>query len=170
MKKTVQTRLTDFENASPSDKKVNHSKPPKIKSDRRPPAKLWRKVIHGGEVWGVFEGDDTVLFVQIIDGRIYAHGRDAICKYCGGVLEIRGEQIFCGGPCGVFQGNFSFDLNAYLRWDGAKSFTVRKAIANTEGLQLEERDHEPIYYSPQWSVLYDFEEETDAALGLDEPD
>ncbi|MCK5238177.1 MAG: hypothetical protein KAR33_01445 [Candidatus Thorarchaeota archaeon] len=165
---TVQTRLTDFEERDSSGKKVNPSNPPKYRRDKRPPAKLWRNIIKDGEVWGVFEGDDTVLFVQILDGKIYAHGREAVCKYCSGTLEIRGSQIFCAGECGVYQGNFSYDLNAYLKWDGAKSLTLRKAIAKEEGLSLEERDHEPIHYTPQWSVLYEFEEESDASLGIDD--
>jgi hypothetical protein len=154
----VQTRLTDFEEQDSSGKKVNPSNPPKIPRDRRPPAKLWRKIVNDGEVWGAFEVDDTVLFVQILNDRIHAHGREAVCKYCGGTLEIRKGQIFCVGECETYQGNFSYDLNAYLKWDGAKSLTLRKAIAAEEGLSLDERDHEPIHYTPQWSVLYEYED------------
>jgi hypothetical protein len=151
--------LTDFEEPESTGKKVNPSNPLKIPRDKKPPAKLWRKIVSEGEVWGVFKGDDTVLFVQILNDRIYAHGREAVCKYCGGTLEIRESQVFCSGECGIYQGNFSYDLNAYLKWDGAKSLTLRRAIAAEEGLTLEERDHEPIYYTPQWSVLYEFEED-----------
>jgi len=150
--------LIDFEDSDSSDKKVKLSNPRRFAPDKRPPPKLWRKTIKEGEVWGVIEVDDTVLFVQILDDRVYAHGREAVCKYCGGTLDIRGRQIFCGGTCGVYQGNFSYDLNSYLKWDGAKSLTLRKAVAEEEGLQLQERDYEPIHYSPQWSVLYEFED------------
>ncbi|MDF1540887.1 MAG: hypothetical protein P1Q69_18465 [Candidatus Thorarchaeota archaeon] len=158
MTRTVQTRLVDFEDADSPSKKVNLSKPQRLVPDKRPPTKVWRKTINDGEVWGVFDVDDTVLFVQILDGRVHAHGREAVCKYCGGILDIRGSQIFCGGECGVYQGNFSYDLNAYLKWDGAKSLTLRKAVAEEEGFSLEERDYEPIHYTPQWSVLYEFED------------
>ncbi len=152
----VQTRLTDFE--SPSEKKVIDGSVSSSVLPKREPAHLWRKVIDDGEVWGVFEVDDTVLFVRIIDGRIHAHGREVLCKYCRGALEIRGNQVFCRGACGVFQGNFSYDLNDYLRWDGAKSITLRKVIAEEEGLSLEKRDLEAIQYAPEWSPLYEFEE------------
>jgi hypothetical protein len=158
---TVQTRLADFEeeNVTPKSKRSLIDSP---RREKRPPAKLWRKTIMGGEAWGVFDVDDTVLFVQILDGKIHAHGREAVCKYCGGSLEIRGDQVFCGGECGVFQGDFSYDLDSYLKWDGAKSLTLRKMVADEEGLILEERDLEPIPDLPEWSLLYEFEDpETD---------
>ncbi|MBN2230775.1 MAG: hypothetical protein JW779_14395 [Candidatus Thorarchaeota archaeon] len=153
----VQTRLADF-NESPLEKPASEGPCPSSTPVKRHPAKLWRKTIRTGEVWGVFDVDDTVLFVQIIDGRIHAHGREAICKYCGSPLDIRGTQVFCSGTCGSFQGNFSYDVNHYLHWNGAKSLTVRKEIASEEGLKLEERDLESINYAPQWSSLYDYEE------------
>ncbi len=164
MKKSFQTRLADFDEENPETEGLVVisngflSKPPRFPSEKRPPPKLWRKILNEGEIWGVFEVDDTVLFVQIIDGRVHAHGREAVCKYCGGTLVIRGSQIFCGGECGVYQGNFSYDLNAYLKWDGAKSLTLRKAVAEEEGFLLEERDHEPIHYAPPWSVFQEFED------------
>ena len=154
---TVQTRLEDFDE-SPKKEHPRQSMISTIERSPKRPVHLWRKTMPDGEVWGVFEGDDTVLFVQIKNGRIHAHGREAVCKYCGGKLEIRGSQIFCGGKCGVFQGNFSYDLNSYLHWDGAKSLTLRKEIAKEEGLVLEERDLESIHYAPDWSRLYEYEE------------
>ncbi|MFW9933299.1 MAG: hypothetical protein ACFFDR_11635 [Candidatus Thorarchaeota archaeon] len=162
----VQTRLVDFEerpSKESSSDDSNHSS----ERVKRPPARLWGKTISGGEIWGVFEVDDTVLFVQIINDRINAHGREAVCKYCGGALEIRDTQVFCEGDCGVYQGNFSYDLNAYLQWDGAKSLTLRKEIAETEGLTLEDRDLESISYAPLWSQLYDYEEYDDSDLEME---
>jgi len=153
----VQTRLSDFEE-NPPTKSDSDSKTISSVRLKRPLATLWRKTISGGEIWGVFEVDDTALFVQVLDDRIHAHGREAVCKYCGGALEIRENQVFCSGKCGVFQGNFSYNLNDYLRWDGAKSLTLRKEIAKEEGLTLEERDLESIHYAPQWSKLYEYEE------------
>lgn len=157
---TIQARLTDFD----SDSKQSETRSSRQKRSGRREKKgnkghIWRPTIKDGEKWGVVEFDGTVLFVQVIKGRLHAHGREAICRYCGGTLVIRGDQVFCGGKCGKFQGNFSFDLNAYLRWDGAKSFTLRNAIAEAEGLELEERDLEPIAYAPNWSVLYEYEDE-----------
>ncbi len=158
MTRPVQTRLSDFEEHESSGKKVNPSNPMKFAPETRPPTKLWRKITNDGEVWGVIDIDDTVLFVQIVDEKIYAHGQEALCKYCGGTLEIRDSQVFCIGQCKSYQGNFSYDLSTYLKWDGAKSYTLRKVIAREEGITLEERDHEPIHYAPYWSVLDDFED------------
>jgi hypothetical protein len=140
-------------------KEVNPSNPSLGSRRKQEATPLWRKTVHNGESWGVIDLDSTVLFVQIVGGRIYAHGSEAVCKYCGGPLEIRAHQVFCGGSCGVYQGNFSYDLNAYLQWGGAKSFTLRKVLAELEGLTLEERDLEPIYYAPMWSSLYQYEDD-----------
>ena len=172
VRKHFQTRLTDFDQPEKSqdnkglivvsqDKKVNPSNPTIKKRIKRPNAALWRKITHEGEVWGVCEFDDTVLFSQIINGRIFIHGLEAFCKYCGGVLEIQENKVFCSGSCKVYQGRFSYDMNTYLRWDGAKSITLRKVIAEIEGLELEDRDLESIAYAPEWSSFDEYEEENE---------
>lgn len=156
---TVQTRLTDF--LDPEEGiQVN---PPETPS--RPPPKpslkkkvsLWTRVIEGprGE-WGVCNFDGTVLLVRIADGRIHTHGEEAVCKWCESPLEIRDSQVFCTGECKRYQGDFSSNLNAFLWWEGVKSYTVRKAAAEVEAFDLEERDLEPMSYAPNWSVLYEY--------------
>jgi hypothetical protein len=107
-----------------------------------------------------------LLLVRLIKGRIHAYGIEAVCKYCGDVLEIREDKIFCGGRCGTYQGEFSRDLDDFLRWEGVKSYTIRKKVAEVEGLNLEPRDLEPIPYAPNWSVLEEYEEFPD----YDEPE
>jgi len=170
-KDTVQTSLSDFDMSDSSeqtneplahvDKKVNPSNPQVDRIPVRPDAHLWRKTIQTGESWGVCEFDDTVLFSQIIDERLHIHGMEAFCKYCGGILEIRETKVFCSGNCRTYQGRFSYDLDAYLHWKGAKSLTLRKEIAKEEGLKLEERDLEPRVYGPEWSVLDQYEEDNE---------
>ncbi|MFX1369934.1 MAG: hypothetical protein ACFFAY_15170 [Promethearchaeota archaeon] len=166
-KRTVQTRLSDFEEhedrpvkTSP-DSRVKESSPPR---ETRPRRELWKKKIERREEWGVCNFDGTVLFVQLDDGRIHAHGTEAFCRWCGGVLVIHGEKVFCAGACKRYQGEFSYDLNAFLRWDGAKSYTLRKRIAEAEGLELEERDLAKIPYTSSLSVLEEYEEDDEEQL------
>ena len=164
MKRTHQTRLFEFsedesEPAEPMSTENIDSRRPSVKRPK-PERKLWQKTTNKDEEWGVCNLDETVLLVQLVDGRIHAHGREAVCKWCDGVLEIREEtKVFCGGRCGRYQGEFSSDLNAYLWWEGVKSYTLRKIVAEVEALELESRDLEPIQYAPKWSVLFEYEEE-----------
>jgi hypothetical protein len=69
--------------------------------------------------------------------------------------------VFCAGTCEKYQGEFSRDLSAYLWWEGAKSYTLRKRVAEVEELELQQRDLEPITYAPHWSVLEEYEEDPD---------
>ncbi|MHA2460845.1 MAG: hypothetical protein ACXAEJ_06320 [Candidatus Thorarchaeota archaeon] len=169
---SVQTKLTDFNESeeSPARKTTKKGKqvnPPPVRKKRRKRKKavLWNKVTSPEEEWAVCNLDDTVLLVRLINGRIHAYGIEAVCKYCGDVLEIREDKIFCGGRCGIYQGEFSRDLDDFLRWEGVKSYTIRKKVAEVEGLNLEPRDLEPISYAPNWSVLEEYEEFPD----YDEP-
>ncbi|MHA1928596.1 MAG: hypothetical protein ACTSV2_08475 [Candidatus Thorarchaeota archaeon] len=170
MWKSYQTKLTDFDDSKSQKglmektpisygKKVNPSNPTIERKRKRPNAALWRKITSDGEAWGVCDFDDTVLFSQIINSRIFIHGIEAFCKYCGGVLEIQENKVFCSGDCKVYQGRFSYDMNTYLHWEGAKSITLRKVIAGFERLELEERDLESIAYAPEWSSFDEYEEE-----------
>ncbi len=151
MRYTEQMRLSDF------DESLN-PKPDTRPRTRVPTGRLWERVVTDGE-WGVCKFDDTVLFVQIINGRPYAYGHEAICKWCGDPLEIRGEQVFCSGHCGRYQGKFSRDLNAFLHWNGAESRTVRHELAQIEGLVLEPRDLEPIVYHTPTPFYVEYEED-----------
>jgi len=167
-KRTVQTRLSDFgeqENTpvkpSPDSQVKEPSIPPKKSRPRR---ELWKKMIENKDEWGVCNFDGTVLFVELKNSRIHAHGMESFCRWCGGVLEIQQEKVFCGGTCKRYQGEFSKDLNAYLRWDGAKSYTLRKEVAEKEGLALEERDLADIPYASNWSALDEYEEEEEELL------
>ena len=158
MTRIFQSRLSDFGEVKEETPKPKASKPPVKKP--KPERKLWKKTTSSDEDWGVISYDDTVLFVQLIDGRMHAHGMEAICKWCESVLEIREEsKVFCGGICGRYQGEFSRDLNDYLRWEGVKSYTLRKIVSEVEALELEARDLEPISYAPHWSILYEYEDE-----------
>lgn len=157
MRRTVQTRLTDFDEST-KDKTKKQDSSEKL---RLPTGELWEKTISKRKEWGVCNFDGTVLFVRLIDGRIHAHGREAVCKWCGSILEIRKEKVFCGGTCEKYQGEFSSDLSAYLWWEGAKSHTLRKRVAEIEDLELQQRDLEPMTYAPHWSVFEDYEEEPD---------
>ncbi len=130
-----------------------------MKKSQREKGQIWRKTTRDGGKWGVVRFDGTVLFVRVIDGRIFAHGLEAICKWCDGELEILDEKVFCKGRCKRFQGDFARDLNTYLRWEGAKSYTLRKEIAKAEKLHLESRDLEPIVYAPDWSAFDQYEED-----------
>lgn len=164
MKRTHQTRLLEFNEAedeptesSSNDESDSHR--PAVKR-QKPERKLWQKTTNKDEEWGVCNFDETVLLVQLINGRIHAHGMEAVCKWCDGVLEIREEtKVFCGGRCGRYQGEFSRDLDNYLRWEGVKSYTLRKIVAEVEALELESRDLEPLHYAPKWSVLFEYEDE-----------
>ena len=40
--------------------------------------------------------------------------------------------------------------------------TLRKIVAEIENLELEPRDLEPISYAPNWSVLYEYEDEMES--------
>ena len=160
MTRIFQSRLSDFSEVKEETPKPKSSKPrvKKQKTER----KLWKKTTSKDEEWGVVNLDDTVLFVQLIDGRMHAHGMEAVCKWCESPLEIREEtKVFCGGKCGRYQGEFSRDLNDYLRWEGVKSYTLRKIVAEVEALELEARDLEPITYAPNWSILYEYEDEAE---------
>jgi len=166
MTRSFQTRLSEFEDAK--EKTVNSSSnatstsPKPLAKKQKPVRKLWKKTTRKDEEWGVCDFDDTVLLVQLIDGRIHAHGIEAVCKWCKGVLEIREEtKVFCSGRCGRYQGEFSRDLDDFLRWEGVKSYTLRKIVAEVEALDLEARDFEPISYAPHWSVLYEYEDVDD---------
>lgn len=163
MTPSFQSRLSDFTETEEKPPKPNSSVS-SIPSAKRPKPerKLWKKTTSKDEEWGVVNLDDTVLLVQIINGRMHAHGIEAVCKWCESVLEVREEnKLFCGGKCGRYQGEFSRDLNDYLRWEGVKSYTLRKIVAEVEALELEARDHEPISYAPHWSILYEYEEDTE---------
>ena len=155
MRRTFQTRLSEFEE-DPLEKKGWTIA---VKRREREKGQIWRKTTRDGGKWGVVRFDGTVLFVRVIDGRIFAHGLEALCKWCDGRLEIRDEKVFCGGRCKRFQGDFARDLNAFLRWEGAKSFTLRKEVAKLEKLHLESRDLEPISYAPEWSAFDQYEDE-----------
>ncbi|TFG29495.1 hypothetical protein EU528_09600 [Candidatus Thorarchaeota archaeon] len=163
MRRTEQTKLSEFTESkketppsSPSPEKptttlfVTEPLPP------RPKGQMWYKKTNAGEQWGVCNFDGTVLLVQIINGRLQAHGEEAVCKWCGGVLEIREDKVFCNSACKRYQGEFSSNLDSYLWWEGAKSYTLRKLVAETEGLELESRDLDSISYAPNWSILYEY--------------
>jgi hypothetical protein len=159
MTRSFQSRLSDFEEVEEKSSKPSPraSSKPSMKKPK-PERKLWRKTTSNNEEWGVISLDDTVLFVQLIDGRMHAHGMEAVCKWCEGVLEIREmTKVFCGGICERYQGEFSRDLDDYLRWEGVKSYTLRKIVSEVEALELEARDLEPISYAPHWSILYEYE-------------
>ncbi|MHA1936243.1 MAG: hypothetical protein ACW97A_13285 [Candidatus Thorarchaeota archaeon] len=170
MKRTRQTNLLEFDEETLNATKniVSQVNPPPVRKKRRKRKKavLWNKVTSPDEDWAVCNLDGTVLLVRLIKGRIHAYGIEAVCKYCGDVLEIREDKIFCGGRCGIYQGEFSRDLDDFLRWEGVKSYTLRKKVAEVEGLDLEPRDLEPISYAPNWSVLEEYEEFPD----YDEPE
>jgi hypothetical protein len=121
---------------------------------------MWQKTINTNQDWGVCNLGDTVILVRLINHRIHAYGEEAVCKWCGGVLEVRDNKIFCTGVCRRYQGEFSRDLNAFLWWEGVKSYTLRKIVADIEHLELEPRDLEPIDYVPDWSVLYEYEDDS----------
>lgn len=160
MRRTVQTRLSDFddtEEASRSDTKPRAPEVSKAKPLRqRDP--LWSKLDRASDKWGVCNFDDTVLFVQLVRGCLHAYGQELSCKWCSGPLRIEEDKVFCAGACKRYQGEFSRDLNAYLRWEGVKSYTLRREVAEAEGLDLEPRDLEEISYAPNWSVLYEYDE------------
>ncbi|NHJ14855.1 MAG: hypothetical protein EAX95_14335 [Candidatus Thorarchaeota archaeon] len=167
MRRAVQTRLTDFEEAkSKPQVKRDSKKKQSAPNSQRPRSSLWEKEIERKDDWGVCNFDGTVLFVQLVDGKIHAHGMEATCKWCQGTLEIHGEKVFCTGTCKRYQGMFSIDLNDYLRWDGAKSYTLRKSIAEKEGLVLEERDLTQLAHTPNWSILEEYEEDDEYSQEL----
>ena len=80
----------------------------------RPKGQMWYKTTNPNEKWGVCNFDGTILLVQFLDGKMYVHGEEAVCKWCGGVLDIRDERVFCGGACKRYQGEFSNDPNSFL--------------------------------------------------------
>lgn len=163
MRRTEQTKLSEFterkeETPSPSSSpeittsQISTTEPPLP----RPKGKMWYKTTSTNEKWGVCNFDGTVLLVRLIDDRIHAHGEEAVCKWCSGVLVIDEDKVFCNGACKRYQGEFSENLNAFLHWEGVKSYTLRKMVAEVEGLELESRDLEPISYVPNWSILYEY--------------
>ncbi|TFG26386.1 hypothetical protein EU527_19785 [Candidatus Thorarchaeota archaeon] len=172
MRQTEQAKLSEFEESN----EATDSKCPKIEKVHstassisvsefqppRPKGQMWYKTIKTEENWGVCNFDGTVLFVQLINGRIHAHSKEAVCKWCGSILEIREDKIFCNGRCKRYQGDFSRDLSDFLRWEGAKSYTLRKIVAEVEKLELESRDLEPIAYAPNWSILYEYADEMES--------
>ncbi len=169
MKRTDQTRLSDF--IEPAEDTPVESPPHTTKTTDTPvrttkstlkhqKLPLWNKTMNKDEDWGVCDLNDTVLLVRLIDGHIHAHGQEAVCKWCGGFLEIRDDRVFCAGQCRRYQGEFSRDLNTFLIWEGVKSYTLRRIVAETEQLELESRDLEPIDYVPNWSVLYEYEDDS----------
>jgi len=169
MKRTVQMRLSDFDEpktdaASSSSQSRNAERTESCTStapdQKRSKSQLWRKTVKEDEEWGVCNLDDTVVLVRLNNNRIHVYGEEVVCKWCGGILEIRDDKIFCTGACKRYQGDFSRDLNAFLWWEGVKSYTLRKTVAETEHLELEPRDREPISYVPNWSVLYEYEDES----------
>lgn len=133
--------------------------PEKRLRNRADTGQIWKKTITERPKWGVCDLDGTVIFVQLVDGRVFTHGFEAVCRWCGGPLELREDKVFCAGVCGHYQGSFSPDLDDFLRWNGVLSFTLRREVARVEGLHLEARDLEPISYVPQWSVFDDLLEE-----------
>ena len=177
MRRTEQTRLSEFEEASHESPEVHESSRDAISASpvskeieqstpkvKRP---IWTKTIQTEENWGVCNLDGTVLLVQLVNNRIYAHGEEAVCKWCESTLVIRDNKIFCSGHCRRYQGDFSRDPNDFLRWEGAKSFTLRRIVAEIENLELEPRDLEPISYAPNWSILYEYEDEMEPEHDFD---
>jgi hypothetical protein len=160
MTRSSQTKLSDFSEMEEEIPQPSHTVVTEFHKPKKPERELWQKTTNKDEEWGVCNFDETVLLVQLIDGRLHAHGREAFCKWCDGVLEIREEvKVFCSGKCGRYQGEFSSDLDDYLRWEGVKSYTLRKIVAEAEALELEARDHLPIHYAPNWSVLFEYEDD-----------
>jgi hypothetical protein len=169
MRRIEQTKLSDFTETEdePISIETTDTQPTLVLTVEVPPPRpkgqMWYKTINKDETWGVCSFDGTVLLVQLVDGKIYTHGEEAVCKWCGSVLIIREDKVFCDGACKRYQGEFSDNLDSFLHWEGVKSYTLRKIAAETEDLTLEPRDLEPIAYAPNWSILYeyadDFEED-----------
>ena len=165
MRRIEQTKLSDFtetKEAIPPSSVLTEKTVPLTITEPPPPrtkGKMWYKTTEIGEQWGVCNFDGTVLLVQVINDRLHAHDEETVCKWCGGVLEIREDKVFCAGACKRYQGEFSSKLDSYLWWEGAKSYTLRKLVAEVEGLELESRDLEPISYAPNWSILYEYADE-----------
>ncbi len=153
MSPPLQTRLPDFDEKS-GDLSIPSEK---LKSERVT-GDIWKRTITQKEDWGICNFGGTVMFAKLEEGRIIVHGIEASCRWCGSELEVRGEQVFCVGSCKTYQGLFSKDLNKYLEWEGAKSYTLRREIARIEGLQLEPRDLEPLPQPAEWSIFDEFEE------------
>ncbi|TFH05573.1 MAG: hypothetical protein E4H14_12485 [Candidatus Thorarchaeota archaeon] len=169
MKRTEQTKLSDFTESkeesppsTPSPERPTTTLSMTEPLPPRPKGQMWYKTTNADEQWGVCNFDGTVLLVQIINDRLHVHGEEAVCKWCGDTLEIRDDKVFCTGACRRYQGEFSTDPNSFLHWEGVKSYTLRKMVAEVEDLELEPRDLEPISYAPNWSVLYDYAEEMDS--------
>ncbi len=169
MRRTEQTKLSDF--TEPKEETPSLDPSPEIVASLisitesetpRPKGQMWCKTLDTKEDWGVCNLDGTVLFVQLIDGRLHVYGDEIVCKWCGGILEISEDKVFCGGRCRRYQGDFSRDLNDFLKWEGAKSYTLRKIIAEIENLKLEPRDLESISYAPHWSILYEYADEMES--------
>ena len=165
MRRTEQTKLSDFteskEETPPSSLPTEKTVPLSVTEPTppRPKGKMWYKTVGAGEKWGVCNFEGTVLLLEIINDRLHAYGEEAVCKWCGGILEVREDKVFCVGSCKRYQGEFSHDLDSFLHWEGVKSYTLRKMVAEIENLNLESRDLEPISYAPNWSILYDYADE-----------
>ncbi|MCF2138188.1 MAG: hypothetical protein K9W43_13235 [Candidatus Thorarchaeota archaeon] len=146
---SYQTRLLDFEEERPPI--------PKAASWRREPTgRLWTKTIRSDEEWIVCDFDGTVFLAQVEDDTILAYGQRAVCRWCGGPIKIRGNKVFCEGACKTYQGRISRDLNDYLRWGGARSFTLQREIAAIEHLELLKDEQEYPTYAADWSELDEF--------------
>ncbi|MGQ4871354.1 MAG: hypothetical protein ACP6IT_05915 [Candidatus Thorarchaeota archaeon] len=142
-----QTRLTDFE---------EESRPRSANSrtvTRRPVEAIWVSGVSADGNWVVCDFDGTVFFAQFVNGTIYAHGHKAACRWCGADLEVREDRVFCAGKCGKYQGRISENLSDFLRWNGATSCTLRKAIAGAMGFRPVEEDSWPPVDTPSWSLL-----------------
>ncbi len=142
-----QTRLTDFA----EDGTIIDSM--EFGPTREPTGRLWARVTDGNG-WCVCDFNGTVLFARIINNKLHADNRELFCKWCGGRLEIRNNGVYCAGKCGNYQGRISYDLDDYLRWNGARSFTLRREIAKIEGLELERSDLAVMTYAPIFDLDY----------------
>ncbi|MHA1136022.1 MAG: hypothetical protein ACTSSE_05995 [Candidatus Thorarchaeota archaeon] len=166
MRRTEQTKLSDFTESKEETTVTSSSTETPIYTlstiappPPRPKGKMWYKTTSIDEQWGVCNFDGTILLVRIEEDQMYVHGEKAVCKWCGGVLDIREDKVFCAGACKRYQGEFSDNLSSFLHWEGVKSYTLRKMVAEIENLKLEPRDLEPISYAPNWSILYDYADE-----------
>ena len=72
MTRSFQSRLSDFGEVEEEPPKPSVSPKPPVKR-QKPERKLWKKTTSKDEEWGVCNFDDTVFFVQLINGRMHAH-------------------------------------------------------------------------------------------------
>ncbi|MHA1770523.1 MAG: hypothetical protein ACTSYL_12425 [Candidatus Thorarchaeota archaeon] len=130
--------------------------PQEVSRRREPTGRLWTQTIRRDGEWIVCDFDGTIFFAQVVKGIIFAYGQKAVCRWCGGPIKIRGNKVFCEGPCKTYQGRISRDLNDYLRWGGARSFTLQREIATIEHLESLENDQHLSVYTAGWSELDEF--------------